>query len=97
MPLAQGNSALMVQALKDLEQFFITMLWWSDDALERIHNPAQDDFVGVAVSIAGLHLLDGRDVFSVLGVKGVQGTDQFVDRVQEVPQVLAVLLGAPFN
>ena len=41
----------MVQALKDLEQPFITMLWWSDDALDRIHNPAQNDFAVVNASI----------------------------------------------
>ena len=87
----------MVQALKDLKQPFTTMLWWSDDALDRIHCPAQDDFTGVAISIASSHLLDGRDAFAVLGVKGVQGTEHFVNRVQEMPQVLAALLGAPLN
>jgi len=97
MPLAQGNSALVVKALKDLKQLFVTMLWQSDDALDCIHYPAQDDFAGVTVSIPGFHLLDGRDVFVVLGIKGVQGMEHFVDRVQETLQVLAVLLGTPLH
>ena len=33
-------------------------------------------------------------MFVVLGIKGVQGMEHFIDRVQEVPQVLAALLGA---
>ena len=56
-------------------------------------NPAQDDFAGVAVGISGFHLLDGRDVLVVRGIKVVQRTEHFVDGVQEAPQVLAALLG----
>ena len=48
--------------------------------------------MGVTVSIADFHLLDGRDVFVVLGVKGLQGMEHFIDRAQEVPQVLVALL-----
>ena len=87
----------MVQALKDLKQPLTMVLWWSDDALDHVHCPTQDDFAGVIVSIPGFHLLDGKDVFAVLGVKGVQGMECFIDRVQEVPQVLAALLGTPLN
>ena len=53
--------------------------------------------MGVAVSVPGIHLLDGRDVFVVLGVKGVQGTECFINRVQEAPQVLAALLGTSLH
>ena len=84
---------LVAQALKDLEQPLVKVLWWGDDALDRVHNPAQDDFAGVAVGISGFHLLNGRDVLAVRGVKVVQRMEHFVDRVQEVPQVLAALLG----
>ena len=60
MPLAQGNSASVAQALKDLEQPFITMLWQSDDALDHIHDPAKDDFAGVMVSVPGfIFLMEG--------------------------------------
>ena len=55
----------MAQALKDLEQPLMMVLWWSDDALDHVHNPAQDDFVGVMVGVSGFHLLDGRDVLAV--------------------------------
>ena len=71
----------------------MAVLWQSDDALDRVHNPAQDDFAGVAVGISDLHLLNGRDVLAVWGVKVVQRMECFVDRVQEAPQVLAALLG----
>ena len=87
----------MAQALKDLEQPFVTMLWQSDDALDHIHCPTQDDFASVIASIPSFHFLDGRDVFAVLGVKGVQGMECFINRVQEVPQVLAVLLGTSLH
>ena len=87
----------VAQVLKDLEQPLATVLWWGDDALDRVHNPAQDDFAGVMVGISGFHLLDGRDVFTVLGVKGVQGMECFIDRAQEAPQVLAALLGASLH
>ena len=83
----------MVQALKDLKQPLTTVLWQNDDALDPVHDPAQDDFAGVMVGISGFHLLDGRDVLVVQGVKVVQRTECFVDRVQEGPQVLAALLG----
>ena len=73
------------------------MLWQSDDTLDHIHYPAQDDFVGVTVSIAGIHLLNGRDMLAVVGIKAVQGTEHFFDRVQEAPKVLAALLGAPLH
>ena len=93
MPFSQGDSASVAQTLKDLKQPFATVLWQGDDALDRIHDPAQDDFVGVAVGISGFHLLNGRDVLAVRGVRVVQRTECFVDRVQEAPQVLAALLG----
>ena len=64
----------MVQVLKDLEQLLTTVLWWSDDVLDHVHDPAQDDFAGVAVGIPGFHLLDGGDAPMVLGIKVVQGT-----------------------
>ena len=73
------------------------MLWQSDDAFDPIHYPNQDCFVGVTVSITGFHLLDGRDMFVVLGIKGVQRTEHFVDRAQEAPQMLVALLGTPLN
>ena len=97
MPFAQGDSVLMVQALKDLKQPLMTVLWWSDDALDRVHDPAQDDFAGVAVGVSGFHLLDGRDVLAVRGIKVVQRTEHFIDRVQEVPQMLAALLGVSLH
>ena len=87
----------MVQALKDLKQPLTMVLWWSDDALDRVHDPAQDDFVGVTVGISSFHLLDGRDVLVVQGIKVVQGMECFVNRVQEAPQVLAALLGASLH
>ena len=87
----------MAQALNDLEQPLMTVLWWSDDALDRVHDPAQDDFAGVAVGVSSFHLLDGRDMPTVRGVKVVQRTEHFVDRVQEVPQVLAALLGTSLH
>ena len=87
----------MVQTLKDIKQPLTMVLWQSDDALDCVHNPAQDDFVGVVVSIASFHLLDGRDVFAVLGVQVVQGTEHFINRVQEEPQVLTTLLGTPLH
>ena len=87
----------MAQALKDLKQPLTTVLWQSDDALDRVHNPAQDDFAGVAVGISGFHLLDGRDVLAVWGIKVVQRTEHFVNRVQEAPQVLVALLGTPLH
>ena len=87
----------MAQALKDLEQPLMMVLWQSDDALDRVHNPAQDDFAGVAVGVSSFHLLDGRDVLAVRGVKVVQRTEHFVDRVQEAPQVLVALLGASLH
>ena len=68
------------------------VLWQSDDALDHVHNPAQDDFAGVAVGVSSFHLHDGRDVLALWGVKVVQRTEHFVDRVQEAPQVLAALL-----
>ena len=83
----------MVQALKDFKQLLMMVLWWSDDTLDRVHDPAQDDVAGVAVVVSGFHLLDGRNVLAVRGVKVVQRTECFVDRVQEAPQVLAALLG----
>ena len=97
VPFSQGDSALMVQALKDLKQPLMKVLWWSDDALDRVHNPAQDDFAGVAVGVSCFHLLNGRDVLAVRGVKVVQRTEHFVDGVQETPQVLAALLGIPLH
>ena len=97
MPLAQGKSASVVQALKDLKQSFAMILWWSDDALDCIHCPTQGDFMGVIVSIPSFHLLDGGDVFAVLGVKGVQRMEHFVNGVQEMLQVLAALLGTPLH
>ena len=87
----------MVQVLKDLKQPLTMVLWQSDDALDCVHDPAQDDFVGVTVSTPGFHLLNGRDVFAVLGVKGVQGMECFVNRAQEAPQVLMMLLGTPLQ
>jgi len=36
-------------------------------------------------------------VFVVLGIKGIQETEHFIDRVQEMPQVLVALLGAPLH
>ena len=87
----------MAQALKDLEQPLTTVLWWGDDALDRVHNPAQDDFAGVAVGISGFCLLEGRDVLAVRGVKVVQRTECFVNRVQEASQVLAALLGTSLH
>ena len=87
----------MAQALKVLEQPLMTVLWWSDDTLDRVHDPTQDDFAGVAVGVSGFHLLDGRDVLAVRGVKVVQRTEHFVDRVQEALQVLAVSLGASLH
>ena len=83
----------MAQALKDLEQPLTAVLRQGDDALDHVHNPAQDDFVAVAVGVSGFHLLNGRDVLVARGVKVVQRTEHFVDRVQEAPQVLAALLG----
>ena len=92
MPFSQGDSVSMAQALKDLKQPLTTVLWQSDDVLDCVHDPAQEDFVGVAVGISSFHLLDGRDMLAVRGIKVVQGTEHFVDRVQEAPQVLAALL-----
>ena len=83
----------MAQALKDLKQPLTAVLGQGDDALDRVHDPTQDDFAGVAVGVSGFHPLNGRDVLAVRGVKVVQRTEHFVNRVQEVPQVLAVLLG----
>ena len=88
---------MVAQALKDLKQLLMTVLWQSDDALDRVHNPAQDDFAGVAVGVSGFCLLDGRDVLAVRGIKMVQRTEQFIDRVQEAPQVLMVLLGTSLH
>ena len=88
---------MVEQALKDLKQPLMTVLWWSDDALDRVHDPAQDDFAGVAVGISGFHLLDGRDVLAVRGVKVVQRMEHFVNGVQEALQVLAALLGTFLN
>ena len=79
--------------LKDLEQLLTTVLGWGDDALDRVHDPTQDDFAGVAIGISGFHLLNGRDVLAVRGIKIVPRMEHFVDRVQEAPQVLAALLG----
>ena len=53
--------------------------------------------MGVAVGVSGFHLIDGRDVLAVWGIKVVQRTEHFVDRVQEVLQVLAALLGASLH
>ena len=83
----------VAQALKDLKQPLMTVLGQSDDALDRVHDPTQDDFAGVAIGISGFHLLNGRDVLAVWGIKVVQRTEHFVDRVQEASQVLAALLG----
>ena len=87
----------MVQALKDLEQPFTPVLWQSNDAFCHIHYPTQDLFLGVIVSVTSFHLFDGRNVFAVLGIKGVQGMEHFVNGVQEAPQVLAALLEAPLQ
>jgi len=87
----------MAQALKDLEQLLTTVLWWSDDTLDCVHDPAQDDFAGVTVGVSNFNLLDGGDVLMVQGVKVVQGTECFVDGVQEALQVLATLLGASLH
>ena len=97
MPFSQGDSALMAQALKDLKQPLTMVLWWSDDTLDRVHDPSQDDFAGVTVGISGFHLLDGRDVLVVRGIKVVQRTECFIDRVQEALQVLAALLGTSLH
>ena len=97
MPFAQGDSVSMAQVLKELKQLLMTVLWQSDDALDRVHDPTQDDFAGVVVGISSFHLLDGRNVLAVRGIKVVQRTEHFVDRVQEAPQVLAVLLGASLH
>ena len=97
MPFSQGDSSLVTQALKDLKQPLMTVLGQGDDALDCVHNSTQDDFVGVAVGVSGFCLLDGRDVLAVQGVKVVQRTEHFVDRVQEAPQVLAALLGVSLH
>ena len=97
MPFSQGDSASVAQALKNLKQPLMTMLWQSDDPLDCVCNPAQDDFAGVVVGISGFHLLNGRDMLTVRGIKVVQRTEHFVDRVQEAPQVLAALLGVSLH
>ena len=80
-----------------LAQPLVMVLWQGDDALDCVHDPAKDDFAGVAVGISGFHLLNGRDVLTVRGVKVVQRTEHFIDRAQEVPQVLAALLGTSLH
>ena len=53
--------------------------------------------MGVMVGISGFHLPDGRDLLAVQGIKVVQRTEHFVDRVQEALQVLVALLGASLH
>ena len=95
--ICPGDSALIVQALKDLKKPLMMVLWQNHDALDHGHDPAQDHFVGVAVGVSCFHLLDGGDVLVVRGVKVVQGLECFVERVKEAPQVLAALLGTSLH
>jgi hypothetical protein len=67
------------------------------DAKERIDDPTQEDLAGHVAGIALPELFQGRNIFPNVGIVGIFGAKDFVQRVQEGSAVLFASASIPLG